>query len=295
MANTFVLDAANVARVAATLVGQDLNLAGLVHRDLAAEFNPGGGNVVKIRVPGAVAASTKGIYDTATALVSDELTEQTIDVTVDQHAYSNVPLSEGSLSLDIQSFSSQVLLPQATAIVKHCERAVASLMQATPETTSIAHDAADPARTLTKIRQTLRSNGVPTGATLRAAVGAGVYAELLDADAIDDNGRVRGFAITESTRLADDEIVGFIPEAFALVARAPLVPSGSSYGASVVEKGFALRHLVNFDSTVAVDRSLVSTFLGTAAMPLPVDNEDGTVSLVANGGAVRVLTSTAVV
>jgi len=290
MANAFLTSDA-IARVTAALVGQDLGLGKLVYRDLAAEFNPGSGNVVKIRVPGAVASQTRSIYDTATPLVSDEIAEQWINVTLTDHVYDNVVVSEGDLTLEIGAFTKQVLAPQATAIVKHVERTIAAAMQATPENATITYSAATPAKTFTQMRKTLRDAGVPASAPLLAAVGSGVYADLLDAEAIDDKGRVRGFEVMESTRLDPDEIIGFIREAFALVVRAPEVPEGAPYGASVVQSDFALRHIRSYDSTVAADRSLVSTFVGVQALPLAVDNEDGTVSLVDNAGAVRIKTA----
>lgn len=290
MPNT-LLTAENLARVAANIVGEDMNLSAHVFRDFEADFSAGRGNTIKVRVPGAVAAQTRGIYDTSTPLVSDEIAEQSIDVTLTDHVYDNVVLSEGDLDLEIQEFSTQVLRPQATAIVKHIEKTVAAAMKATPETTSITYTASEPAKTFTKMRKALRDNGVSTDAPLVAAVGSAVYGDLLDADAIDDKGKVRGFLVVESTRLAADEIVGFVREAFALVVRAPQVPQGAPFGASVSEGGFALRYIRSFDGTVAADRSLVSSFVGAQAMPLAVDNEDGTISLVANGGVVRVLTA----
>ncbi|MFC9559597.1 P22 phage major capsid protein family protein [Agromyces sp. NPDC056965] len=290
MTNDF-LTADHVAPIAAGLVGADLGLAGLVYRDLEADFSAGQGDTVKVRVPGAVASQSRGIYDTSTPLVQGAITENSIDVKLTEHVYDSVPLSEGDLDLDIVDFGKQVLLPQTSAVVKHVERAVATAMSATPETTAITYAAASPAKAFTAIRTTLRDRGVPTEARLIAAVGSGVYGHLLDAEAIDENGKVRGFEIVESTRLASDEIVAFIPEAFALVVRAPQVPDGAPFGASVNEGGFALRWIRSYDATVAVDRSLVSAFVGVKAMPLAVDRENGTVELVANGGAVRVLTA----
>ena len=292
MTNTF-LTSDNLARVASTLAGKDLGLAALIHRDLEADFTAGKGNVVKVRVPGAVAAQTRSIFDTSTPLVSDEIAEQSINVTLTDHAYSNVVLSEGDLDLSIENFSAQVLAPQVAAVVKYVERAVATAMKVTPETVAITFAAATPAKTFTAIRAALRSNGVSVDAPLYAAVGTDVYGALLDGPigTFDADGKVRGFTVVESTRLAPDEILGFVSEAFALVVRAPAVPSGAPYGASVNENGFALRHIRSYDGTVAADRSLLSAFVGVQAMPLAVDNEDGTVSLVANGGAVRVLTA----
>lgn len=292
MANSF-LTSDNIARVAASLASKDLGLAALISRDLEADFTAGKGNIVKVRVPGAVAAQTRSIFDTSSPLISDEIAEQFVNVTLSDHAYSNVVLSEGSLDLSIESFSAQVLAPQVASVVKFVERAVATAMKATPETASIAFAAASPAKTFTAVRSALRSNGVSVDMPLYAAVGTDVYGALLDGPTgtFDADGKVRGFTVVESTRLAPDEILGFVRDAFALVVRAPQVPQGAPCGASVNENGFAVRHIRSYDGTVAADRSLLSAFVGVQAMPLAVDNEDGTVSLVANGGAVRVLTA----
>ena len=79
MSNAF-LTADNIARTAAALVGQDLNLAALVTRDLEADFVRGRGATVKVRVPGTVAAQTRGIYDKTSPVVTDEIAEQGIEV-----------------------------------------------------------------------------------------------------------------------------------------------------------------------------------------------------------------------
>ncbi|WP_152998194.1 hypothetical protein [Curtobacterium luteum] len=202
------------------------------------------------------------------------------------------------MDLEVTDFAKQILLPQADSIVNYVERTVATTMKATP-TTELTYDPAAPARVFTAIRKQLRDNGVPTEATLIAAVGSGVYTDLLDGPVgssgttFDADGKVRGFQIVESTRLASDEIVAFIPEAFALVVRAPRVPDGAPHGASVKAEGFALRHIRAYDPSLAVDTSTVSAFVGVSAMPLAVDNEDGTVALKPDAGAVRVLTNAA--
>lgn len=292
MTNTFATPDL-IAEVAAKLVGADLNLAGMVHRDLEANFRTGEGDTVKIRVPGAVAAQVRGIFDTTTPLGSSDLSEQTLSVELSEHVFSNVVLSEGDLDLEIADFSTRVLLPQTSAIAKHVERAVATAFSATPESTGITYDALAPAKTFTAIRRQLRDAGVPTEAPIVAAVGSSVYADLLDGPVgtFDAEGKVRGVSIVESTRLAGGEIVAFVREAFALVVRAPAVPQGAPYGASISTDGFALRHIRSYDGTVAADRSLVSAFVGVKAMPLAIDLENGTVELRANAGAVRVLTT----
>jgi hypothetical protein len=303
MTNEF-LTAEQIAQVAAALVGTDLNLAGLVYRDVAADFKAGGGNTVRVPVPGAMKANTKGIFDLSTALIASEIHEDGIDVKLETHAYSRVPLSDGDLDLNIADFSKQVLAPQTKSIVRYVEQSVAAAMSATPATTTITYDPSNPAKAFTAMRRQLRNNGVKAEAPLIAAVGSDVYSDLLDGPTgsagttFDADGKVRGFQIIESTRLAPGEIVGFVKEAFALVVRAPQVPAGASFGQSVTVKNeaadpFAVRYIRDFDSALAVDTSLVSAYVATQAMPLAVDNEDGTVSLVEHGGVVRLLTDAA--
>jgi hypothetical protein len=203
-------------------------------------------------------------------------------------------LSEGDISLSIDNFTNRVLAPQTDAVAKYIERTVASVMQAVPTDASITYDATAPAKAFTAARKQLRTNGVTSDAPLYAAVGAGIYADLQDANTttqptFDASGKVRGFSVIESTRLDAEEAVLFVPNAFALVVRAPAVPDGAPFGASVqtADAQFALRYIRSFDASVAADRSIVSTFVGVQELPLAVDNEDGTVSLLAHGGVVH--------
>lgn len=206
----------HIAQVAAGLVGDGLGLAGLLHRDLEADFGAGTGDTVKVRVPGAIAAQTKSIHDVSTPLVRGSINEKSIDVKLTDHVYDVVPLSEADLDLDIVDFTRQILIPQSDAIVNFVERAVAAAMKGTPET-ALTYDATNPAKVFTAIRKRLRDNGVPTTAKLVAAVGSGVYTDLLDGPVgssgttFDADGKVRGFEVVESTRLATDEIVAFRP------------------------------------------------------------------------------------
>lgn len=299
MSNTILHTISDVAGVAAKLLGKDLNLAALISRDVEAAFQKGAGSTVRVPVRGAVPTRTRGIYDSTSPLIADDIEEQFIEVTLSDHLYNLAILSEGDLSLSILDYGASVLAPQTRAIATKVEALTAAAMAATPAS-PIAYSAATPAKAFTAARRQLRDNGVPGDATLRAAVGSNVYADLLDAptgQGFDADGKVRGFEVVESTRLDADDIVAFVPSAFTLVVRAPVVPQGAAYGASIKTPdlgdgsiGFAVRVLNDYDSNVAADRSLVSTFAVVAALPLPVDREDGTVDLVEHGGVVRIAT-----
>jgi hypothetical protein len=289
MSNTF-LTPEDIAKTAAALVGADLGLAALISRDLEAGFTAGKGATVKVRIPGAIAAQTRGIFDKSTPIVLDEIAEQSVDVTLTDNVYNAVALSAGDLDLEIEDFGRQVLAPQTRAIVRDVERRVAAALQATPADETITYAAATPAKAFTAARRVLRANGVSAETPLLAAVGANVYADLLDGPAgtFDADGKVRGITVHENTRLDADEIVVFIRDAFALVVRAPMPPEGAAHAATVRTDGFALTHVRDYDGSVLADRSILQAFVGCQAMPLAVDQEDGTVDLVANGGAVRI-------
>lgn len=292
------LTADTIASVAATLVGGDLGLAKFVKRDLDSEYSAGRGATVRIRVPGSTKAAVKPVGDITTPLTQGAINEQSIPVTLTDHVHSSVPLSEGDLSLDIVDFSAQVLVPQAAALVKHTEAALATTMEATP-VTALTYDAANPAKVFTAIRKRLRDNGVSADVQIHAAVGSSVYADLLDGPAgtWDADGKVRGIEVHESNRIAEDGIVAFIRDAFVVVVRAPEVPAGAAAGASFrapngKDDAFALRWLRSFDGSTAVDRSIVSAFIEVAPLPLAVDDEaTGAVILVEHGGVVRVDTT----
>ncbi|WNO26027.1 major capsid protein [Arthrobacter phage Wildwest] len=306
MANTFYT-AEQVAKVAVAMATQDSYLGALVNRNFENDLLGGGGKgrTVNVRIPSALIARSRGIDDISTNIVLDSLTETTVPITLGEHLYNAVALSEGDLTLNLEDFSKQVLAPQVDAVVDSVEEEVAAALRAVTLDTSIAWDEANPVKTFTAIRKVLRDRGVPqTG--LNVVVGTNVYAALLDAKAITDAsesgstaalrdgnvGNVRGFKIVESTRVDEDEIMAFHRDAFTLAVRAPIVPAGASFGQSISGGGYSLRYLRDYDVMKTVDRSMVSTFAGVAAMPLYKVTRDHTaktavVEEVAGGAALR--------
>ena len=127
----------------------------------------------------------------------------------------------------------------------------------------------------------LRLRGVPQGGIV-CIVGVDMYAALLDANLLVDAsssgstaalreaqiGRLRGFTIVESTRIADDEIVAFHRDAFTLSVKPETIPAGAGFGAIVTGGGFGLRYLRGFDMRHAEDLSLVGTMYTVVPMPM---------------------------
>lgn len=270
--------ARNAVEVANILLTDDLVLAATVNRDIASNFGGGTGSTVNVRIPAALKARVRDLHSTA-PVVMDSLNEDTVPVSLTDHAYSAVRLDDADLTLDITDFGRQVLKPQTDALVEYIEDVTVGLLRRVPVNTTMRYDASAPERTFVVARKSLRDLGI-SSAGLVAAVGTGVYADLLNSGALRDYdrsgsttalrngvvGRVANFDVVESNRLEDGEIVFYGKDSFALAVRAPVVPD-SVFGQSVASNGFALRWIRDYDSATLAERSVVSTFVGGAVMP----------------------------
>lgn len=286
------------ARVLANIAAEDAVLAALVGRNFATDLMAGGkgGAPIAIEIPRTLIARSRDVDEVEANIVMDKIVEQEYTLNLARvHDYSAIPLSEADMTLNLKDFSKQVLKPQAEAIVDKLEHKVAEALLGvgvtglvnepspdggTTPATYHTYDPANPTAYFTRIRQALRRNGVsPIG--LNVVVGTEVFANLLDAKAIEDVsqsgstaalreagiGKIRGFNIVESTRVPDTEILAFHRDAVTLATRAPVAPAGASFAANVAEKGFSLRYIRDYIADKTVDRSLVSTFSGVAILP----------------------------
>jgi hypothetical protein len=196
-------------------------------------------------------------------------------VTLSKHAYRAAKVSDADLTLNIEDFSRQVLMPQVAAVARYCENTVAGLMHGLTAS-DIEYDATNPLAALLTARKRLRAMGVPAGSDLFAVVGTDIAADLLASDKMSDLaaagdtsalrdatlGKLAGFAIVESNLVTATDIVTYHSDAFALATVAPAVPHCATSGESMEEGGYALRHLVDYDAVTLFDRSIVSTLVG---------------------------------
>jgi len=275
--------AQEAGEVAIALTNGALRLATIVKHYGADRYREGRGNSVYLSVPGALTAHSRALDDTTNEIVLDSLTESQEPISLDIHAYSAVGLSDRDLSLGIQDFASQVLLPQSDAVAARIEAALARTI-AGVETTPIPkpYDETDPIRTFTLGRAALTARGIDVAeADLVCVVGSNVTGHLLDSGALDFGktgesdalregklGRVRGFETIESGRIGADEIVFMTSSALYLAHRAPTVPPGASFGQTVTKDRLSLRYLRDYDPRFTQARSLVSTFIGVGVLPL---------------------------
>lgn len=290
MSNTFTTGE-QIARVAAAIAAEDLGVAALVHRDLGNDFRAGGGKTVHIPVPGATTTSTRPVGSTEDYALGS-ITEASIPVSLDTEAYSVVPITLDEATLAIEDLSRQVIRAQSLTVANHIADAVASLMAETTVDESIAYDPANPRAAVVRARARLRARGVSADRPLLAVAGANVYADMLLSEAFDAEGKVAGVEVHEDSKVPSDTLVVFVREAYAAAIRAPQPPEGATYAASVVEEGMALTHLRAFNAANGVTNSVITTFVGVKALPLPVANyETGEVELIDGGGAVAINTT----
>jgi hypothetical protein len=303
MANTLKTQADNLARISAALVSKDLSIAGTVNRDFEAEFAGKRGATINVRTPAALTATTRTI-GTPAARTTADVTESTQAVALTADIWHGASLTDEDITLKLQDFASQILAPQTLAVAEAIENLVVAKLQSVAETAALdtaytQGTASTVVPLFTTARKLLRDMGAPLSG-MYAAVGTGVYLDLLNAGALSANnlsdnagvasgvvGRLAGFTIIESNRLATTEAIFYHRDACTLALRAPIVPQGATAGASVMERGWPMRYIFDYDPINQNDRSFVNVFAGVALMNAQVSSTGTPVNFVVrvNDGA----------
>lgn len=303
--------AAQLGELAIRLADSGFRLGQYVARYSDKDFKPGGGKTAYLAVPGALTARSRALDDVTSSIVLDEITEQSAPISLASHYYSAVPLGDAELTLEIQDFGRQVLLPQVDSIVDKIEKSITDAI-ADVTSTAATYSADAPASIFIKGRRELRNRGVDVAIEpLVAFVGGNVVDDLLetealsyaktgDADALRRGslGRLHGFEIVESGSIGADEVVFTTSSGLYIATRSPIVPDGASFGAIVQKDGLSMRYLRDYDATKLVDRSVVSTFGGAGISPLYDVTRDyatgaTTVAEVPGGAVVKIDTAAA--
>jgi hypothetical protein len=302
VANTF-LKPTVIASTALALLQREIVLPGLVWSDAVPNFAGAFGDTVTVRVPARTTARTRTLRDTSAGrnIITDTLTETGIDVKLDTDVYNAVPVTDEELTLDIRDFAAQILAPQVRAVAEGLENGLVACMQAGDYAAVATIDPAATYNSIVDIRKALNDANVPLGGralVLGSALEAAVLKDPLfvkSNEAGTDSamreakiGRISGFDVFTSNALAPDEGYAFHRTAYVMATRAPAVPMGAAFGASVVDPaaGFALRFLRDYDFTTTTDRSLVDAYCGFKAV------NDGASNKVVRAVKVELLSAT---
>ncbi|HVL82688.1 MAG TPA: P22 phage major capsid protein family protein [Pseudonocardia sp.] len=291
MANTFI-KATRVAAAALGLLEREIVLPGLVWRDAGGDFRGAGGDTITIKVPARTQARTRPLRGARPAasegtgiITMDELTQTSVDVSLDTDVYNAIPVTDEELTLDIVDFGMEVLEPQVRAVAEGVENAVVAEMTGATYATSLTIDTADPYKTLVDAHVALNKANVPRSERF-AVVGADIEAVILKSDHLSrvdqsgsdaalrraEIGQLARFPIYVSNALPSNVGFAFHRTAYVLGMRAPMVPDGATFGASRSAFGLALRWLRDYDFRNVQDRSLVDTYIGTSHV---ADGPDG--------------------
>lgn len=282
--NTF-LQPDVIANTAVGLLERELVLANLVWTNHGLDFTGAKNDTVSLRIPARTTASNYALRNDRSAPINlSTLAEDSISVTLTQDVYNAVPVTDEELTLDISDFGMQILDPQVRAVATYVDNQVASMIGGATyaSTTSYTYDnvvgntSDDILSAITTARKLLNLNNVPQeGRTL--LVGANFEERLLNSSSLLDVsqsgsegalreatiGRLRGFNIVVSNAVDADTAYAFVPSAFILATRAPVIPGGAAFGAGASLAGLSMRWVRDYDAMTMTDRSVVNCYMGT--------------------------------
>lgn len=271
------IKAERVIRTALGLLEREGVFYNLVWRDAGGDFRGAAGDAVTIRLP-AYSKSRKRTIRGGTNRSADSLTERTVVVTLDDNLYNKIPITDPELTLDIDDFNRVVTVPVANGLVRGLEDEVIALAEgaAYPEQHQLTMDASAPYKTIIEARRRLNDARVPMDGRAMV-VGSAVEEAILKSDQFiradrsgdtgafrnAEIGRVAGFPVFTVPGLDPEKAYAFHRTAFVLSTRAPLVPRGAPWGASMAWEGFSLRLVQAIDPDEVVDNFHADIYCGT--------------------------------
>ena len=286
VANVFKDNSNNLAAVASVLIAKDLKVASTVNRAFSPEFDGKRGKSVNVRIPASLAPNTRAL-GTLTTFAPSDLVEATQPVALTTDFYSRTIIDDEDLTLSVQDYARDVLLPQTMAIAAGIENAVIAKLQSVAEdaTLDTANDPSDKLKVLdflVDVRAKLRGLGAPESG-LVVALSVEAYAAMLKAlgSASFDQGvasmgsgnivRYAGLSIVESNRLATAEAIAYHKDAITLALKAPAAAESGTSANAMAEQGVPLRVVQAFDHTNGQHISLLNVYGGTALMNANVE------------------------
>lgn len=290
MAHSFLKPTA-VVDTAIKLLQREIVLPQLVWLNGLGDFAGKYQDTITIRVPARTVAHRRSFRGVGAArnLVTEDLTENAIPVTLDHDVYHAVVLTDEELSLDITDFAGQVLNRQVRAVAEDLENGLATTIAGADYTTNnmLVHaSAATMWDSIVDARRKLNDNYVDRSGRV-LVVGSAVEAAFLKDDtfhrydstgdspnsALRDAtiGQVAGLNVVVSDALLPGDAYLFHPTAFIMATRPPAAPKGASFTSSASAAGLAIRWLMDYDYASTSDRSLVDTFVGYQSVVDPVD------------------------
>lgn len=274
MANTF-LTPDIIAREALMVLRNNAVMANLVHRDFSNEFVAGVGDTITVRKP---AHFTANEYNGSTISVQDA-TESGVAVKMDKHLDVSFAVTSKQMTMDIEEFSKQLLVPAMQAFIDKVDGYLIGLKSDISQTVSASGDIKND---IVDARKHLTSAAAPL--TERNFVyGSGTEADLLktdlfiSAEKVGDAGTAlreaslgrkygMDFYVDQNVDAAGISGMAFHKNAFALVTRPLALPMGAAKSAIVNFDGFGLRVVMGYDIAKKTDTVSIDMLCGVKTL-----------------------------
>lgn len=290
MAHVFIKPTV-VVDTAIKLLQREIILPRLVWLNGIGDFAGKYQDTITIRVPARTVAHRMNLRATGSGrdIVTEDLSENAIPVTLDHRSYHAVGLTDEELTLDIHDFAGQVLNRQIRAVAEDLENGLADTITGAPYGDNgmrVDTAQADLWDAIVDARRKLNDAFIDRSGRV-LVVGSAVESAFLKNDgfnrydsmgespnsAIRDAliGDVAGLKVIVSDALPHGDAFMFHPTAFIMATRPPAAPRGASFTSAASAEGLAIRWLMDYDYSKTTDRSLVDTFVGYQAVEDPVD------------------------
>lgn len=273
MANT-ILTPDIIAREALMVLRNNAVMANLVHRDYSSEFVSGVGDTITIRKPAKFDAK-----EFAGSITVQDATENSVSVKMDKHLDVSFAVTSKELTMDIEDFSKQLLVPAMQAFQDKIDGYLLGLSSEITNKHAPSGNAKDD---VIEARKFLTSAAAPL-TDRRYVYGTDTEAALLktdlfiSAEKVGDEGTAlreaslgrkfgMDFYVDQNADTAGLKSMAFHKNAFALVTRPLALPQGAAKAAIVDYDGFGLRVVYGYDISKKTDTISIDMVCGVKTL-----------------------------
>lgn len=263
-----------IAREALMVLRNNAVMANLVHRDYSNEFIAGVGDTITIRKPATFEAK-----EYAGSIDVQDATENSVSVKMDKHLDVSFAVTSKQLTMDIEDFSKQLLVPAMQAFQDKIDSYLlglsADITNKVTATGVMQNDIVDARKHLTTAAAPLTER--------RFVYGSDTEAELLktdlfiSAEKVGDEGTAlreaslgrkfgMDFYVDQNADSAGIDAMAFHKNAFALVTRPLALPQGAANAAIVDYDGFGLRVVYGYDMNSKTDTISIDMVCGVKTL-----------------------------
>jgi hypothetical protein len=263
-----------IAREALMVLRNNAVMANLVHRDYSGEFVAGVGDTITIRKPATFSAK-----EFNGSIEVQDATEGNVSVKMDKHLDVSFAVTSKELSLDIEDFSRQFLVPAMQAFQDKIDSYLLGLQSDVTNrfnaTNVIQDDIVDARKYSTSAAAPLTERRFVYGSDTEAKL---LKTELfVSAEKVGDEGTAlreaslgrkfgMDFYVDQNADALPIDAMAFHKNAFALVTRPLALPQGAAKAAIVDYDGFGLRVVYGYDIKTKTDTISIDMLCGVKTL-----------------------------